>query len=491
MRMAGLASGLQVDDMVKELMKARRTTYDNMVKKRTQLEWKQEDYRSMSTKIADFRYNKLTSFNLSSAISAKTSEVGGDTNALTLNATSSTAAGTLNVQVNQVATASNSVYTFNTTERAQSLEDLGFELSAPGADTVDVRINGKNITVSKDAKLSDLAQAINANSSNVKATALYDANTGRLSISASQTGIGQLSLQDDVFTGRVPTSSQEGVNAEITVNGLTYEQAGNRFNINGVDFTVKAASQSGSTTTLNVVKDTTKIIDTIKSFITEYNSLIGSINTELSEEKYRTFKPLTDDEKKEMSDKEVDLWESKARSGSLKNDSILSGMVSDLRIAATSLISGIADQDGNRLSIGITTGSYSDKGKLILDETKLRTALETDADSVISLFTAKGTDTSPGSSTSGVFAKMTATTTKTLSGLREKAGTSLISSDINSAFAENSLINSQLRTMKEQESRMTARLTAIENQYYKQFSAMETAINKFNSQSSALTSFSN
>lgn len=190
-----------------------------------------------------------------------------------------------------------------------------------------------------------------------------------------------------------------------------------------------------------------------------------------------------------MTDDEIKQWEEKARSGTLRNDGTLSTMLSDLRIAATSLVAGIVDGNGNKLTIGITTGTYTEKGKLVLDESKLRTALEASPDKVINLFTAKSTDTSPGSSTSGVFAKMSASSMTALKSISTKAGTSTVSSDTSAAFLESSLISAQLRTMKDQESRMLSRLNSIETQYFKQFSAMEKAISSFNTQSSALMSF--
>ncbi|WP_229692366.1 flagellar filament capping protein FliD [Paenibacillus radicis (ex Gao et al. 2016)] len=488
--MTGLASGLDIDSMVKELMKAKRTTYDNMVKQRTKVEWKQEDYRSLSTKIVDFRNNKLSSFNLSSAINAKTSAVSGDTAALTINSTSSTAAGTLTVKVEQVAASDSKVYTFSAADKVKNMTDLGFTTEDPdNADNVLVTINSQTVSVAKTANLTDLSKAINEKSSTLKATSIYDEASGQFSIAATQTGAGKLVLGDAVFTAKTPTGGSVGLNAKISINGINYEQASNRFSLNGFDFTVKSASVTTNGTTISAVQDTQKIVDTIKSFVTEYNSLIGAINSELSEVADRNYKPLTSEEKKAMTDDEIKLWETKARNGSLRNDGTLSQFISDLRIAATSLVSGIKDSSGNPLSIGITTGSYTEKGKLVLDEDKLKNALEINPDAVVKVFSSRSSDTSPGSTTSGVFAKMSASSLTALNILSTKAGTSLTSTDATATFLNNSLLSEQIKSMKDREKSMLDRLNAMEKQYYKQFSAMETAINKFNSQSSAIMSF--
>lgn len=488
MRLTGLASGLDIDSMVTELMKARRTTYDNMVKKRTKAEWQQEDYRELSTKIVDFRNNKLASYSLSSAISAKSSEVSGNTDTLTVNSTSSTAAGSLTVNVTQLATAENEIYTFTAAEMTQDLETLGFTEDSSNTSNVLVTINSKTVSIAKTASLSDLATAINAKSSTVKATALYDSTTGQFSITATQTGAGKLDLTDSVFTSRTPVATG-GDNAQVTINGISYEQASNRFSVNGFDFTVKAESGAVGTTTITAVQDTDKIIETIKSFVTEYNSLISSVNSELSETKNRDYAPLTDDEKEEMTEDQIEIWETKAKSGALRNDTTLNRMISDLRLAATSLVSGIEDANGDTISIGITTGSYTEKGKLVLDEEQLRSALDSNPDEVISLFTATSSDTSASSTTAGVFAKIKASTMTALKSLAEKAGTSLTSTDTSTSFLENSLLSTQITQMKSRESAMLDRLDAMEDNYYKIFSTMETAINKYNSQSSSLSSF--
>ncbi|PWW08352.1 flagellar hook-associated protein 2 [Paenibacillus cellulosilyticus] len=465
-RITGLSSGLDVDSLVKQLMKAEKTKYDNMVKKRTKTEWQQEDYRSMAAKIVDFRNNKLASFNLSSAISAKTSEVSGDTSALTINSTSSSASGTLNVTVNQVATSSSYLYSFKSGTTSFATD-------------TDITINGQKITMTAGQTMSDLADAINKSTGTYKASAIY--SNGQLSITATNTGADGLSVSGfDSDTVTADETTYKGVNAKVTVNGVQLaEQASNKFSVNGFTFTAKNKTATDSSTTITATRDTAKIVETIKSFVSEYNSLISSINSELSEKKYYDYNPLTSDEKEEMSDDEIELWESKARSGTLHSDSTLSKMLSEFRTAATSLVAG---------GIGITTGSYSENGKLILDETKLTEALESDPDKVVNLFSAKSSDTSPSSKTSGVFAKMMDSAMDALKSMQTKAGTSTTSTDTTATFLENSLLSSQIRDMKSREEREQDRLDDLEDYYYKMFSAMETAISKYNSQASAFSS---
>ncbi|XEC95380.1 flagellar filament capping protein FliD [Paenibacillus tarimensis] len=482
MRISGFASGMDIDSMVQELMKARRTSLNTIVQKRTLVEWQREAYRELSTKIVDFRNNKLPSYSLSNSMNAKTSSVSGNTNTLTVNSTSASAAGTLNVQVDQIASAANTILKYDGGSTAgKTLAELGFTVD--GNDEGTVSVNGISISYLGTESLGDLAAKINANK-DVKATALYNETTGELSITNTLTGAGNVDLLDFPASGFTVTATA-GQNSIAKINGITYEQASNRFSVNGFDFTVKAESGAGGATTITAVTDTNKIIETIKSFINDYNSLIGSINSELQEEKYRSYMPLTEEQKEEMGDKQIELWEEKARSGLLRNDTIFNKLVSDLRITSTAEVGGI-----NIDSIGISTGKWYEKGKLILvDEAKLRDAIEANPDEVASLFTLNGTDKSPLSTESGIFVKMRESLMTTLQSLSKKAGTSLSSTDLNGSFMENSLLGDQIRQMKSRESLLNSRLISIENQYYKQFTAMETAINKFNAQASSLFSF--
>ena len=72
------------------------------------------------------------------------------------------------------------------------------------------------------------------------------------------------------------------------------------------------------TSTTNVDEMMTKI----KEFVTTYNGLIKDFTDQTKESKYRDYAPLTDEQKKDMSENEVKLWEEKAKSGLLRNDSI-------------------------------------------------------------------------------------------------------------------------------------------------------------------------
>ena len=78
--------------------------------------------------------------------------------------------------------------------------------------------------------------------------------------------------------------------------------------------------------------DSSKVFENVKNFITKYNELIDKIQTKTSEERYRNYTPLTDAQREQLSDKQQEQWEEKAKSGLLRNDSILTNLLTKMRI---------------------------------------------------------------------------------------------------------------------------------------------------------------
>ena len=77
--------------------------------------------------------------------------------------------------------------------------------------------------------------------------------------------------------------------------------------------------------TIVVNNNTEQLFENIKSFIEKYNELVKTIEDKLREPKYKDYLPLTDEEREQLSDKQEEKLEEMARSGLLRNDSILSG----------------------------------------------------------------------------------------------------------------------------------------------------------------------
>ena len=114
----------------------------------------------------------------------------------------------------------------------------------------------------------------------------------------------------------------EGKDAQIVLNGVTYTGDSNTFEVNGL--TITALQESSKEITLTTRQDTEGVYNKIKSFLKEYNALINEMDKLYNAESTKEYEPLTDEEKKELSDSEVEKWEDKIKGSILRRDSNLS-----------------------------------------------------------------------------------------------------------------------------------------------------------------------
>nr|WP_279591592.1 flagellar filament capping protein FliD [Paenibacillus sp. BK720] len=300
--------------------------------------------------------------------------------------------------------------------------------------------------------------------------------------------VGALGLTGATPTDTAPSIYTQGQNAKVKFNGVEGEYDSNTFTIAGLSITAK--SEGADVTSIGVTQDVDSVFNKIKSFVDKYNDLIGSINSELSEEKYRDFAPLTDAQKKEMTDDQIKQWEDKAKSGMLANDSVLTSSLYSMRQALSSSISGLASGQLKNLSdIGISSslisgtavsGSYLDKGKLYIDETKLKQMIAEKPDEVMALFNADDKD-SKSTAGDGVATRLYNQASAIFSQIVDKAGTS---TSVKNTF----VLGKESLDLDKQISALQTRLDDMETRYYNQFTQMETYISQMNSRSSSLAS---
>ncbi|WP_059041707.1 flagellar filament capping protein FliD [Paenibacillus rubinfantis] len=484
MRISGFASGLDIDAMVKQLMTAERAPLDKLNQQKQQTEWKREGYREVSTKLVSFN-EKLTSLSLSSAIDSKKAVVSG-ASVVTATATGAATNSVFNIQVKNLASATNVI--FKGVANATKISDI-----YSGTQT-SLQIGSATIDFSANDTIDSLVSKINSNK-DAGVTAVFDSATGSLSLTSKKTGGAAISFgaTSDFFTSantKLSTSGQAlGKDATVLINGIETKQSSNHFSVNGVDFTLTGVTPDGQSTQVEVAQDVDKVVETIKAFVDTYNEALALLNKKTGEERYRTYLPLTSEQKEAMKEDEIKLWEEKAKSGMLRNDSILSKTTSDMR---TSLFADVTLPNGTKVNLaqfGITTGSYSEKGKLHIDETKLREAIEANPDGAYALFgQTDSSATVTNNSKDGIFNRIKKINSAALQSLYDRAGTSKFSSDLTTAFLPESELGLQLRNYDDRIADMNRRLTMIENRYYQQFTAMETAMNKYNSISSSLFS---
>jgi len=272
-----------------------------------------------------------------------------------------------------------------------------------------------------------------------------------------------------------------GENAAVSFNGVPGSYSSNTFTINGIQFTVKdKQALADDPVTVTVSQDVDAVFDKIKSFVDKYNETIAYINAELEESKYRDYQPLTDAQKEELSDDEVEKWETKARSGLLRRDDILTSSLLKFRTALYQVVDNLPEGDIKQLTeIGITTGEYSEKGKLYIDESALKEAIANNPEEVMALFTSDdGDDESTGGD--GIANRLHQMADITLERIVARAGSA--STSVLASYT----IGKDISRIDKEIERWEERLQDLEDRYYKQFTAMETALNQMNAQSSYL-----
>ena len=399
----------------------------------------------------------------------------------------------------------------------------------------------KTITLTKDSTISDVVSALRENGLNAN----FDENNGRIFVSSKNTGsdadftlsaattksvpkkdadgnvmkdsngkvlmeqtplsaddvaaskkvLGMLGLNTDDNSYGSKAAKIDGRDATIVLNGVKYTNSTNDFAINGLNISVTGATDDidpdddaaiaalNDTTAITITTSTDSqgIYDTVKDFLTEYNNIINEITKLYNADSAGSYEPLTDDEKDQMSDTEIEKWETKIKDSLLRRDNSLSSIMNAMMTSMSSPIQ-INGKSYSLSSFGIQTLGYlnaaeneqnayhingdEDDENTSGNEDKLMAAITSDPDTVVE------------------FMKQLS------SNLYNAMDKQMQSNSLRSRYKiyndkEMDKEYSNLsKTIKEWESKVSDK----EDYYYKKFSSMETALAKLQSQTSSLTS---
>lgn len=485
---SGLASGLDTDNIIKELMKVERMKVDKVTKQKTRIEWKKDIWKEMNTKLYDFYTNQVFDLKSSGTFNKKNAYVSDSS--ISVTATSTAPRGTHKIKVTQIAKGAY-LNSGNVDSAKTTSGDATFTISDGKAT--------KSITLSSGSDVNALINKINESGLDIKAN--YDSNLGKIFINSTTTGSEtkiEFSELNDVaknFFGDMgfsvdnsdPTNikvnntgniAQNGQDAIFEYNGVTaLTSSDNEITVNGLNVKFNAATNTDIN--INVTQDTDAIYDRVKEFITKYNSLITEINEKIGADSARGYDPLTSDEKKAMSDDDIKLWEDKIKKSLLRKDSTLTSLLNSMRsIVGSSAGVDSTDFKYHFLSdLGIVTGDYTEKGILHIngDENdplyaiktnKLKEAIESDPDKVSEFLNAIGEEL--------------------YSTMQDKMKSTSLSSAL--TFFNDKGMDSKIKEYKDRTEELERRLQDVESRYYKQFTAMEKAIQAMNSQGSYIAS---
>lgn len=277
----------------------------------------------------------------------------------------------------------------------------------------------------------------------------------------------------------------DGQDAVIKLNGVEYTSESNSFTVNGLTIAAQAVTGDGDSNavTITTSTDSQAIYDKVKDFLTQYNNIMKEMSSLYNADAAKGMEPLTDDEKAELSDKEVEKWEEKIKNSLLRRDSTLDGLMSSMSLAMSKTIK-IGDKSYSLSSFGISTLKYgaaadNEKYSYHIDgdeddentsgnKDKLMAAIQQDPDTVVD------------------FMKQMASNLYDAIGDKMAKSTTLSSAyTIYNDKQMTTQYNQYTKLIKEWEQRVTDK----EDYYYKKFSKMESALATLNSTQSSLSGF--
>lgn len=360
-------------------------------------------------------------------------------------------------------------------------------------------VNGAKIdNITADTTVDGLLTAIN-NNKDAGVTATYLGSENKFVLSSNEKGEGRkITLGADpkdttdaanlIFGG----VSQDGTDGEMSIlyNGVktTITSSSNTFSIDGLDIRATNTFNTGSATAEGGVSftasaDTEKVTETVKKFIEAYNAMIDEVRTQATTKPDSNYKPLTDDQKNEMNETSIKNWEDKAKEGILYNSSALKDLDNATQgIFSSMMMNGVSYDDLEKIGISFSD-DYTAGGKIVFDEEKFKTAMDSDPEKVSDLFTGTHGIVNTIDSTLSTYATRYASKNGNSYGvLIEEAGSEKLSLTLT-----NNSIYKELKDMQETITNLQSQLSTEQDRYISQFTQMERLINQMNSQSSYLS----
>ncbi|MCR5799395.1 MAG: flagellar filament capping protein FliD [Lachnospiraceae bacterium] len=501
MRLSGLMSGMDTESIISQLVDARKVKVDKAKKAQKTVNYKQEAWKSLNTKLKGLQGKYLSNMRFTTAYAKKTSKISDSSVASVI-----TGEGAVKgVQTLEVESLAKTAYLTGGElgdgkqgyTALSTLKDLGVEFDESGEGKISIADGSKSvdITVNENTTISDVLTQLKDFGLN----ASFDEKNQRFFVSAKESGEANdfsisfgdtngenalkalgLSVDPNDTTGKGATKV-DGKNAVIYLNDAKFTNSSNVFEINGLTITAQNQTKPGEKVTITTQDDTDGIYDVVKNFLKEYNSIVNEMDKLYNADKTE-IEPLTDDEKYALSDKEVEDIEKKLAESALRRDENISEVSQGLK----SIMSAGIEINGKTMYLsdfGINTLSYfsapdneknayhidgdSDDDSTSGNEDKLKSMIANDPSTTISFFTKLSQN---------LYDKMT-DMSKSVDGYRS-FGSFFDDKKIKSDFTE---YNSKIADLEK-------KLNDYEDMWYKKFSKMETAMAKMQSNTSAITS---
>ena len=393
-----------------------------------------------------------------------------------------------------------------------------------------LKINGKEVKgLSSDMTVSEMLKKINDAEVGVRAS--YMEGSGRFVLVSSETGSGRTidlgntadpnNVAAKIFGATASGGGQinHGEDAELVYNygnGINEiaHSSSNTFNIDGLEITASGKfgvefDSSGNPVTRpdgSYNYDTSKTVSfsskanvekaatNMKKFIEKYNELVSEVNSAVRTRREKGVDPLTEEQKKQMSETSIENWEKKAKQGVLYGESSIRNYSMSLSSVMTKMMgdlekAGLSYTDMEEA--GITMSSdFQDGGKLVFDEEKFKKAMETHPEKIEKMMTgyhgSKGLVKIVEETVTPYATRFSSKNGGSYGELIKQAGSNRMSyTNLSSVMHE------KLKENAEKIEKIKALLSTEQDRYIKQFSQLEQLISKMNAQASYLSGLNN
>ncbi len=484
MRLSGLMSGMDTDSVIQELVAARRTKVDTAVKAQKKLEWKQNAWKDLNTKLKNLQSKYVANLRFTSAYMKKTTKVSNES-AVSVITGENAVNGVQELKVKQLAKTAYLTGAKVKTASGKAVDAMT-KISDLGSikEGANITLNNKELLkVTDTTTISDVLTALKAEGLNAN----FDENNQRLFVSAKESGAANNFKLDGVggaltalglYTGATEIKGQD---AEIELNGATFKSSTNVFQVNGLTFTALNKTADDEVITVTTQNDTEGIYDMVKGFLKEYNSIINEMDKLYNADSAKGYEPLTDDEKEAMSESEIEKYEEKIKNALLRRDENVYAISSGLK---RTMSAGI-EIDGETVYLsdfGINTLSYftapdneknayhidgdPDDGSTSGNTDKLKSMISADPDKVVAFFSKLSQN---------LYTEMS-NNSKSVDGYRTFG-----------SFYDDKKMKADYTDYTSKIAELERKLADYEDMWYAKFSAMEKAMAKMQSNTSAVT----
>lgn len=290
-------SGLDVTQIVQDLMNVERIPYSKLETKRSQLQTEQSVFRSLNTKLKTL---ETSLFNLKFSNNLDAYKATTSSNSITASATDTAIPGSYKIKVTQASKAATS--TVSGLDLLEAIKNGDFKIG----DLDFSKANPKDPNSAKDDSFIDslgfdkyslgddsnheqllrsVISYINSNSTSARSSlSMIKLDNGTFSVKFTSNSSADVPIISTTYLNETKQITTDGQKAEFSVNGNPFSSESNKLDniIPGVTFTIREDITLNAEETITVSTDTDKVIDKIKSFVTAYNDLIDMVRTNLA-----------------------------------------------------------------------------------------------------------------------------------------------------------------------------------------------------------------